>query len=123
PEGQPWGYPVLDPREPGALELVARRVLKLLGEFDGLRIDHPHGLVCPWVYRATQPDALAAVQAGARLHASPDLPDHPELAPLAIARPEQLARELERHADDWVQALEPAQIDHYALALDAIVGC
>jgi 4-alpha-glucanotransferase len=123
PEGQPWGYPVLDPRLPGAIELVRRRARRLLEDFDGLRIDHPHALVCPWVYRAGQGDALAAVQAGARLHASPDLPDHPQLEPLAIPRPAQLTRGLPRYADGWVRELEPEQIDRYARAVDAIVRC
>src|SRR5262249_30101273 len=54
PEGQPWGYPVLDPAQydGAAGALVAARMTKLLSEYDGLRIDHPHGLVDPWVYRA-----------------------------------------------------------------------
>jgi 4-alpha-glucanotransferase len=123
PEGQPWGYPVLDPRRRGALELVRRRARSLLEDFDGLRIDHPHALVCPWVYRVGQGDALAAVQAGARLHASPDLPDHPQLAPLAIARPAQLARELPRFADEWVRELTQEQVDRYAEMVDEIVRC
>jgi 4-alpha-glucanotransferase len=128
PQGQPWGYPVFDPRrhhQPGGpLAQLRERVDRMLGDYDGLRIDHPHGLVCPWVYRADNPDALAAVQAGARLHASPDLPDHPALAELAIARADQLAAGEAggpRWADNWVERLEPAQVDRYALLLDAVV--
>ncbi len=130
PAGQPWGYPVLDPRQyttadgrPGpALQLVAARVDKLLAEFDGLRLDHPHGLVCPWVYRADAADVLAAVQSGARLFSAPDLPDHPELAAYAIARPEQLDRTQPRHADGWVRSLDDAQVLAYSPVFAAIVA-
>jgi 4-alpha-glucanotransferase len=130
PEGQPWGYPVLDPGqyEDGrgdlgpSLLLLRARVDKLLSEFDRIRLDHPHGLVCPWVYRGDDPDPLHAVQHGARLFDSPDLPDHPELARFAIARPEQRSRVV-RHADDWVTSLDDAQIARYARAVDVVVRC
>jgi 4-alpha-glucanotransferase len=93
----------------------------MFSELDGVRIDHPHGFVCPWVYRADQPDPTRAAQLGARLFASPDLSDHPHLASLAIARQEQLDRGLTRHADRWVKALEDEQVDRYAVLIDAIV--
>lgn len=130
PEGQPWNYPVLDPGRyfadsngrPGpALRFLKQRVEKMFREFDGLRIDHPHGLVCPWVYRAGEPDLLAAVQAGARLFASPDLPDHPSLAPYAIPRAEQINHHCPRHADDWVRELDTQQVERYAVLLDVIM--
>jgi 4-alpha-glucanotransferase len=135
PEGQPWNYPVLDPirffepREGSAPERRAGPVLrfmdarmdKMLGEYDGLRIDHPHGLVCPWVYRAGEQDALRAVQTGARLFDSPDLLDHPELARYAIATPEQLDRSVPRYADGWVRRLTPEQVRHYSVLFDTIV--
>lgn len=127
-DGQPWSYPVLDPGQygtrqaPGPVQRFVRaRLRKLLDEFDGVRIDHPHGLVCPWVYRAADPDPIRAVQGGARLFDSPDLPDHPRLAAYAIARPEQLNRERPRHDDAWVREIEPAQVDRYALLIDAIL--
>lgn len=55
PCGQPWGYPVLDPKQyqdtdgrPGPIRrFVAARIDKMLDAYDGVRIDHPHGLVCP----------------------------------------------------------------------------
>ena len=66
PIGQPWGYPVLSPfltqsrfsgqsgiawRPRPALAFVRLRIdEQMLREYDGLRIDHPHGWVCPWVY-------------------------------------------------------------------------
>ena len=136
PEGQPWGLGVLDPSlyraageggaEGPALEFIAARIDRLLDGFDGLRVDHPHGLVCPWVYRVDDEagalgDALRAVQHGARLFASPDLPDHPALARYAIAGPEQLDRGADRWADGWVRELEPAQVDAYAVLVDAVV--
>jgi 4-alpha-glucanotransferase len=135
PEGQPWNYPVLDPsrffeprqglsaeRSPGpVLRFMDARMNKMLGEYDGLRIDHPHGLVCPWVYRSGDPDVLHAVQTGARLFDSPDLPDHPELARYAIATPEQLDRSVPRHADGWVRSLTPEQVRQYSVLFDTIV--
>jgi 4-alpha-glucanotransferase len=126
-EGQAWGYPIFSPelarRGGPARELVRARLAKLFREYDAVRIDHPHGWVCPWVYRADHPDPHVAVQQGARLWSSPDLPDHPALAPLSIARPDQLDRDVPRHDDRWVRALEPAQIDAYAELFDELVSC
>ncbi len=128
-EGQPWSYQVLDPAQyldaegrPGpVLNFVAERLGKMLFEFDGLRLDHPHGLVCPWVYRADDPDSYHAVQNGARLFSSPDLPDHPELARHAIVRPDQINRSKPRYADDWVCDLTPEQEKRYAMIMDALM--
>jgi 4-alpha-glucanotransferase len=129
PEGQPWGYGVLDPSQylepdgaPGpVLKFLSARVNKMLHEFDGLRIDHPHGLVSPWVYLAGTADPYRAVQQGARLFSSPNLPDHPQLAQYAIARAEQLDTSLPRYADGWVRELDPRQIERYALLMDPLV--
>jgi 4-alpha-glucanotransferase len=133
PEGQPWNHAVLDPAHflesgpdvtprPGpALRFLHARMDKLFGEFDGVRIDHPHGFVCPWVYRGGGADPHSAVQNGARLFSSPDLPDHPELAALAIARVEQLDYDAPRHADGWVTTLDEDQVERYAILIDAIV--
>ena len=132
PEGQPWGYPVLDPRQyltrfvpPDAdssvLAFVRARVMKLFDEFDGLRIDHPHGLVCPWVYDATGPDAHAAVVAGARLFETPASSVHPALAAFAIARLEQLNPRVSAYDDDRVRDLDGAQIDEYSRLVDLIM--
>ena len=102
---------------------MASRMNKMLAEFDGVRLDHPHGLICPVVYRKDDPWPLHAVQHGARLFCSPDLPEHPELAPLAIARPEQLNRSgVARHADDWVTSLEPDQVCRYSALFDEITA-
>ena len=128
-EGQPWSYQVLDPAlyldidgKPGpVLDLITERMGKMLFEFDGLRLDHPHGLVCPWVYRADDPDPYHAVQNGARLYSSPDLPDHPSIAGHAIVLPEQLNRDRPRYADDWVHDLTAKQEERYALIMDAIM--
>ncbi len=129
PAGQPWGYPVLDPRRYGELDAAGRRregpVLRFLraraekafAEYDGVRVDHPHGLVCPWVYRAG-PEPERAVRAGTRLLESPDVP---ELAPFAIARRDQLDLAASRHADGWVRTLAPEQVERYAVLLDAVV--
>ncbi|MEO8705564.1 MAG: 4-alpha-glucanotransferase [Kofleriaceae bacterium] len=125
PEGQPWSYPVLDPDQyaGAARALVVARLDKAFAEYDSVRIDHPHGLVCPWVYRTGTGDELAAVQQGARLFESPDLPDHPELMRFAIATAEQLDRSQPRYADHWVRALTQPQIDRYAVLFDAMIDC
>jgi 4-alpha-glucanotransferase len=130
PRGQPWGYPVLDPGryldgsgQPGpVLRFVAARIDKMLDAFDGVRIDHPHGLVCPWVYRTDIPDALAAVQTGARLFSSPHVSEHPALARFAIAAAEDLAPDRPRYADGWVHTLRSEQVERYAILFDAIVA-
>jgi 4-alpha-glucanotransferase len=130
PEGQAWGYPVLDPLlhhdaqgGPGpARRFVAARLDRLLGDFDGVRLDHPHGLVTPWVYRADAADPLAAVRDGARLFASPDLPDHPGLAPYAITRPDQIDRTRPRHDDLWASSVTPEQVARYAVLLDVVLA-
>ncbi len=134
PEGQPWNHAVLDPAQflgagpdgtpqPGpALRFLLARMDKLFAELDGVRIDHPHGFVCPWVYPANQPDPTLAGQNGARLFSSPDLPDHPALAAYAIARPDQLDFDVPRHHDAWVTDLDDEQVDRYAILIDAIVA-
>jgi 4-alpha-glucanotransferase len=131
PEGQAWHYPVLDPAQYGdlsragpVLELLSARLDKTFEEYDAVRIDHPHGLVCPWVYRRDDPDPLHAVQRGARLFSSSGLSDHPALARFAIARREDLNSDptTARHADDWVVRLSDAQVDRYAVLFDAIVA-
>lgn len=128
PEGQVWSYPVLDPAQyadasSGGLALVRARMDKMFDEFDGVRLDHPHGLVCPWVYAADAPDPLRAVQGGARLFSSPDLPEHPLLARYAIVSPGQLNRAVPRYADDWVTSLSPEQVGRYSVVFDTIARC
>ncbi|RIK92996.1 MAG: 4-alpha-glucanotransferase, partial [Proteobacteria bacterium] len=131
PEGQPWGYPLLDPADRAGARgdtsgrrLFAARLAKLWDEFDGLRVDHPHGLVDPWVYRADDPDALHAVQHGARLFGSPACPEHPALAELAIARPGDLNPDpaTVRWAEDWVVRLDDEQVARYAARVDLLVA-
>ena len=125
PEGQPWGYGVLDPGlygkggVPGpALAFVRARARKLLAEFDGVRVDHPHGLIDPWVYAAEARDPQRAVQEGARLFSAPE---RPELSRWAIARREQLDLSQPAHADGRVRELTPEQVDRYATLFDAVV--
>ncbi len=130
PDGQPWNYPLLDPRQyssetgqPGpAIRFLQARINKLFAEFDGLRIDHPHGLICPWVYRADQKDPFHAVQSGARLFASPTLADHAELVRFAIVRPDQLNPGVAPYDDAWVAGLDPEQVKQYAQLFAVIVA-
>jgi 4-alpha-glucanotransferase len=121
-DGQPWGYPVLDPDQIAgrARDLIRARADKAFTEYDSLRIDHPHGLVCPWVYDGNAADPQRAVCQGARLFESPDLADHPALARFAIAGPDQLDRTQPRYGDAWVRSLEPAQVERYAVMLDVV---
>lgn len=133
PEGQPWNYAVLDPRhyfvesdngsrQPGlAVLFLQARIEKLVDEFDGLRLDHPHGLICPWVYKSDQGDPFSAVQKGARLFASPMLPDHPALAQFAVVRPEQLNTQKQRYDDNWVTSLDAEQVGRYAQLFEVII--
>jgi 4-alpha-glucanotransferase len=126
PDGQPWGYPLLDPAqwadpESPARRLFAMRVRKLLAEHDGIRIDHPHGLVCPWVYAAFDPEPFSAVRRGARARESPDMSD-PDLRAWAIPRPADLnPRAANRYADDWVRSIDGEQETRFAVLLDALM--
>lgn len=134
PEGQPWNYPLLDPdhyfvanstedMQPGAaLRFLKQRIEKLVEEFDGLRLDHPHGLICPWVYKSDQDDAFYAVQNGARLFASPVLRDHPALSKYAIVRPDQLNMAKKRYDDNWVADLDVDQVRRYGQLFHVIMA-
>jgi 4-alpha-glucanotransferase len=172
PDGQPWGFPVLDPRKyyaqsevksgsgsnsdagsnsesesesepksepnsesestqasktkqlPGpALLQFTSRIQKMLLEFDGIRLDHPHGLVCPWVYNSTESNALQAVQSGARLFSSPALADHPRLTDFAIVEESQLNPEEQtpRYADNWVVDLREEQVERFSVLIDLVI--
>ena len=126
PDGQPWGYPVLDPEQLAredspARRLFAARARKLLTEHGGIRIDHPHGLVCPWVYTAAHDDPWQAVRAGTRAHESPDLADE-TLQRWAIARIDDLnPHAVHRYDDDWLSALDAEQEARYAVLFDTLV--
>jgi 4-alpha-glucanotransferase len=111
PEGQPWGYPVLRPDAlPEVLDFQRARARKLLREFDALRVDHPHGLIDPWVYTTD-------VQTGARLYSSPNR--FPEWA---IARANQIDWTEAPHADRFVHALDDEQVRRYAILFDDLVS-
>jgi 4-alpha-glucanotransferase len=117
---------VLDPEQltnehSPARRLFAARARKLLTEHGGIRIDHPHGLVCPWVYTAAHDDPWQAVRAGTRARESPDLEDA-TLARWAIAHRQDLnPRALHRYDDDWVLALDAEQEARYAVLFDSLV--
>jgi len=132
PEGQPWGYPVLDPRQylrrfvgdeapSPPLAFVRARITKLFAELDGVRIDHPHGLVCPWVYDGAAPDPMIAVVEGARLFETPASAAHPALAALALARTDQIDDRVPAYDDDHVHGLTPPQVAEYARMFDVIM--
>jgi 4-alpha-glucanotransferase len=127
PEGQPWDHPMLDPDQldasgSAANRLFGMRVRKLLSEHDGIRIDHPHGLVCPWIYRAAVPDPYEAVRHGVRAFESPDSKE-PELARWAIARHDDLNPAASSpFADDRVYRLDEAQVARYSRLFDVLAG-
>jgi 4-alpha-glucanotransferase len=131
PEGQPWGYPVLDPRhyqrrfvgdeETAALAFVRARITKLFAEVDGVRIDHPHGLVCPWVYDGEAVDPLDAVGHGARLFETPSSERHPELAAFAVPRADQIDPTVPDYDDHHVRELDDAQRAEYGRLFDVVM--
>jgi len=130
PMGQPWGFAVLDPGQyrggdgaPGpVLDFVRQRLDKIYSEHDGVRVDHPHGWVCPWVYRSDLSDPFLAVQQGARLFSSPNLPHHPALRAFSYVEESQLDREGAMHADHWVKYLTDDQVDAYAQLFSCLVS-
>ncbi len=130
PMGQPWGFAVLDPGQyraadgsPGpVLDFVRQRLQKVYSEYDGVRVDHPHGWVCPWVYRDDLPDPFLAVQQGARLFSSPNLPHHPALRAFSYVTEHQLNTEGALHADHWVEYLSEEQVDAYAQIFSCLVS-
>jgi 4-alpha-glucanotransferase len=139
PDGQAWGYPVFDPAryrdgdaEGPVIRSLRRRLDLAFEAYDGLRIDHPHGLVCPWLYRATAPrsgegsaaeaESDALVREGARLFSAAGVPGHPSILAYDIARPEQIDREREPWADGRVRDLDPEQVDRYAILFDEVVA-
>jgi 4-alpha-glucanotransferase len=125
PHGQPWGYPLLEPdqldrADSAARQLFGLRVRKLLLEHDGVRIDHPHGLVCPWVYRSDDADPYHAVRHGARAFESSDS-DDPDLQRWAIARVNDLnPATRSKFADDRVRSLDDAQVARYSRLFDVL---
>lgn len=122
PEGQPWGYPVIGPgRRDAGRALLEARFTKLFGEYDGVRVDHPHGQVCPWVYREGEKDPYAAVRAGGRLYSVGPRPELADLAAHDIARPEQLDLTVKPWADGFVRELDDAQVAQYAWVIDLLV--
>jgi 4-alpha-glucanotransferase len=122
PDGQPWGFMVLDPKqyhdgdggEGPVLRFLNARMRKVHAEYDGVRVDHPQGWTAPWVYRSDIADPFEAVQNGARLFSAPDLPDHPRLRQFALSHPDQLDRSVPRHSDNWVKDLTEEQVTRYA---------
>ena len=120
PAGQAWNYPILDPDQIDvgrARALFTARIDKMFAEYDSIRIDHPHGLICPWVYRANTDDPSLEVRDGARLYESPGVPG---LAGYAIAREDQIDHAKPRYHDHWVSALDDDQVARYARLFDVV---
>jgi hypothetical protein len=74
------------------------------------------------VYRSDTEDPFLAVQQGARLFSSPDLPNHPDLRAFSYVERQQLNSEGALHADHWVEYLTEAQIDAYAEVFSCLVS-
>jgi 4-alpha-glucanotransferase len=130
PEGQAWGYPVFDPdlyRDPDdptapgpVTRLVRARMDRMFEAYDGVRIDHPHGLVCPWVYQSDAGRAGHPVAHGARLFSAFGVEGHEALVRHDIPRPEQIDRAVRPWDDHRVRDLEPDQVARYALLFDEV---
>jgi 4-alpha-glucanotransferase len=128
PEGQPWGYPVLRPElfegrgnsVGPALGLLLDRAHRMFASYDRVRLDHPHALVCPWVYENAG-DPLRAVQQGARLYSTPNDPRHPDLARYSFVAPSDLDESALPYADGRIRRLDPLQIARFARVVDALV--
>jgi len=126
PEGQPWGYAVFHPvqiESGNAQTFLRRRVQRMLSGFDGVRIDHPHGMVCPWVYRRDVQPSHAGVRSGARLHESPNVAEHSGLADFAIATADQLDQSSEPFGEGWVTELTNDQVEQYSVLLNVVLDC
>jgi 4-alpha-glucanotransferase len=126
PEGQPWGYAVFHPEQiesGNAQAFLRRRVQRMLSGFDGVRIDHPHGMVCPWVYRRDVEPPHVGVRSGSRLHESPNVVDHPGLADFAIATTDQLDQSGEPFGEGWVTELTDKQVRRYSVLIDVVLDC
>lgn len=126
PEGQPWGYAVFHPEQiklGHAQAFLRRRVQRMLSGFDGVRIDHPHGMVCPWVYRRDVQPPHVAVRSGARLHEAPDVAGHPELAEFAIVTADQIDDAVEPFGEAWVRDLSDDQVRRYSVLMDVVLDC
>lgn len=120
PAGQPWGYPVLSPAQgAGADAFLAARFERLFRDYDAVRVDHPHGLVCPWVYQDGTADPYQAVREGARLFSAGAR--HERLAAFDIARPTQLDPREAPWADGFVTDLDEAQVERYAHSMEALL--
>ena len=126
PEGQPWGYAVFHPEQielGNAQAFLKRRVQRMLSGFDGVRIDHPHGMVCPWVYRRDVEPPHVGVRSGSRLHESPAVSGHPALAEFAIATTEQIDESCEPFGEKWVKDLTDDQVRRYSVLIDVVLEC
>jgi 4-alpha-glucanotransferase len=126
PEGQPWGYAVFHPEQIAlghAQAFLKRRVQRMLSGFDGMRIDHPHGLVCPWVYRRDVSPPHVGVRSGSRLFESANVADHPALAEFAMARANQIDESSEPFGEGRVKELTDDQVRRYAVLMDVVLDC
>lgn len=127
PDGQPWGYPILHPEKftnknntlGSSGQFFLKRIEQLFEDYDGLRIDHPHGWVDPWVYDAASLNAQESVKWGSRLYAAPDVA---ALSPFALVRSDQIRWSRPRYADDWVSELEDSQVERYGFLMSLLMS-
>ena len=122
PEGQPWGYPVLDPAQYGWRRARARCSRAWIRR-------SPSTTACASIIRTAScargsiaqaaRDPAAAVREGARLFESPDLPDHPRSRRVRDRdRPNSSTAARPRHDDGWVRELDDEQCRRYAVLFD-----
>ena len=122
PDGQPWGYPVLDPAQYAgrARDALARATRQ---DVRGIRQRARRSSARPGVSVGLPRERSGSGHGGAARRAAVRFArSRPELARYAIARPEQLDRSLPRYADGWVRELDAAQVARYAVLIDALIA-
>ena len=123
--GQAWGFPIIDPdkmfRSDGSLDdggiLLKSVFTKMFKENPGgVRIDHLVGLIDPWVYKTNK---TPKIEDGAgRLYSSPE---HPELSKYAVAKSENLNKDVSADNELRIKDLTLEQVKLYARIIERIV--
>jgi 4-alpha-glucanotransferase len=143
PTGQPWNFPVLDPKKisNGGKAFIKERLNFIAQRYDKLRFDHPHGWIDPWVYKHdselyTVTDPLNQeditnynetyypfVQKGSRLFATHDEVEHPHLKQYKIPDTEQIktGEEHKPFYDEHVMTLTDDQVAQYNSSFGEVV--
>ncbi len=124
-DGQPWGFPVVDPKmlfnEDGTLgkagKLIKNLYKKMFSENSGgIRIDHVVGLIDPWIYK--KGCKSIPEEGGGRLYSSPE---HEILYKYAIASKDDLNLKVPADSEQRVKKLNEEQIKRYAAFMEKLI--